>query len=900
MQRNLPSKTLLACLALPVFLTPLARADYPTTVLSDNPVAYYRLNDDTTRTLINKNSGTIGAAGDATNDLTGIVYSVPGAIVGDANRAAFFDFTTRTEIPFNAVLNPPNTEPFTIEAWLYPASDQTANGQSPLANRWTLVAPRQGWVFFQRKPDSSYNGSEPVGWNCRMYNGIGTSGRLDVTSLVPYQIGKWQHVVVVYDPVQVTNATLAMYIDGQLANTHVWTGGSGTDPGYMPVTSNLSPQPAMALGNYNNANSSLNPWYGAVDEFALYTNGLTAAQILSHYQNGTNANRATPYSQLILSHNPAAYLGLNETAPGADTAVNLGDLRSSGHGAYTAEVNHPAASPIKGQPRDGAASYHLRNGNSTTTLPFRAENNPDASVQFAFEAWLRPTNDRQNPGASPVNNRYVSSGNRTGWVIFQRAPNSTYTGVSGYSGVGWTFRMFTGSGGGGQDVTTGNNYTIGDWQHLVVTWEPHTDVSPAANGGVAWQGNLTAYINGVPILTNTAATYCANTDPTEDATPASDLAVGSYNAASGLGANPFEGDVDEVAIYNGFVLTPEMILEHYKAGTNANYGTNYETLVMADGLNQQAVPGNERTGHPKTYWRFNDRAPAPAANSGSLGYLADGNQVTTTNTAAGPRPPSYPGFEASNAATPLNGLKQWASLNNPSGLNISGQISLEAWVKPDATQNDPARIISHGPPTYSEYLLTGPPPSDFGAPTNGNEVFLKVEGATSPYYYTIGAATFTNGAGTMYSTASFLAPAADFGAGNWVHLVGTYDGANWRLYRNGAQVAISANAVGALPVINGDWAIGSTGNGWANNFAGVVDEAAIYNYALTPDKVAAHYSAACPLQITPSGGNVTVTWCSGTLQAAGAVTGTYTNVTGALPPSYSTPASGTLFFRVQY
>src|SRR5262245_48406629 len=115
---------LAASFAASLLLTPAFGADYPSTVLSHNPLAYYRLNDDTSRSLINVNSGTLGVAGNATNDLPpGVVLSVPGAIVGDPNRAAFFDFTTRTEIPFSPALNPPNTQPFTIEAWLYPASD---------------------------------------------------------------------------------------------------------------------------------------------------------------------------------------------------------------------------------------------------------------------------------------------------------------------------------------------------------------------------------------------------------------------------------------------------------------------------------------------------------------------------------------------------------------------------------------------------------------------------------------------------------------------------------------------------------------------------------------------------------------------------------------------------------
>ena len=63
-----------------------ALGDYPSTVLSDNPQAYYRLNDSSTRTTINKNSGSLGAAGNATNDVP-VVHPFPGAIAGNGNRS---------------------------------------------------------------------------------------------------------------------------------------------------------------------------------------------------------------------------------------------------------------------------------------------------------------------------------------------------------------------------------------------------------------------------------------------------------------------------------------------------------------------------------------------------------------------------------------------------------------------------------------------------------------------------------------------------------------------------------------------------------------------------------------------------------------------------------------------
>jgi hypothetical protein len=144
---------------------------YQSTVLSDGPKAYYRFNDDTGRSNINKNSGTIGAAGDFTNTFN--LRAFPGAIVAGENRAQFFHTgTSYGMIPYNAAFNPDNSKPFTIEAWFYPASDQINGGQCPINNRVSSGFPdRTGWVFFQRAPDLGYTGRpgyEGVGWNCRM------------------------------------------------------------------------------------------------------------------------------------------------------------------------------------------------------------------------------------------------------------------------------------------------------------------------------------------------------------------------------------------------------------------------------------------------------------------------------------------------------------------------------------------------------------------------------------------------------------------------------------------------------------------------------------------------------------------------------------------------------------
>jgi len=908
-QSSISAACLMALWAAPHFPATLTASDYSAAVLADGPAAYYRLGDSTNRVVVNQNSGSLGTAGNATQNL-GRVHTIPGAIAGDPGRAAFFDFTSRTEIPWNAALNPANTEPFTIEAWFYPASDQTATGQCPINNRYAYSgADRQGWVFFQRKPSDDYNGGEKVGWNFRMFRGSGGSTGLDVVTEVPYVVGKWTHIVVVYNPANVVDASVTMYVDGQEAVKSTWTGGAdGTTPGYVANTNDHNPAQAvagaaaLAIGNYNNtAGTSLNPFFGGVDEFAFYRARLTPEQILSHYQNATNSARTVSYSALVQSAAPVAYLHLDEASPGPDRAVNLGETRSLGHGNHTAEVRHPAAGVVAGS-ADGSVAYHNRNGNSTTTIPWTSLNNGGADKPFSTELWVRPLRDQQG-GQCPANNRWVGGTGRTGWTIFQRNPNATYPASEG---LGWNFRFYTGAGNSGSDVLTATDYVIGEWQHLVFTWEPVADNGdPAGNGNSQWTGNLTAYVNGVPVNTNTAALYAANRQVPEDAGVAADLGIGSYNVKSGLGNNPFEGNVDEFAIYNNYLLTPDQVLAHYQTGTNAHPAVPYETLVLT-----APFAGPERQG-PATYLRFNDAARAPIANSGTLGAVADGNAVLTDTSAAGPRPPAFAGFEAGNGAISLNGTKSWASLNSPKGLTISNRITLSAWIQlgQNVAAPAPARIVSRGPVTPSSFItqIVDQGLEILAVGTNTTEVSLRIEQNEGVLSYVVGSIQSVAGQGVTALGASAPVPTADITGGGWVQLVGTYDGTAWHLYRNGVELASADAPADALADTGGDWAIGSTGNGWEGLFSGAIDEVAIYDKALGATRIQAQYTAGvsgtvvtpATLAIARSGTNVILTWTGGTLQQADAINGTFADVIPATSPLTITPAGAGKFYKLR-
>lgn len=77
----------------------------------------------------------------------------------------------------------------------------------------------------------------------------------------------------------------------------------------------------------------------------------------------------------------------------------------------------------------------------------------------------------------------------------------------------------------------------------------------------------------------------------------------------------------------------------------------------------------------------------------------------------------------------------------------------------------------------------------------------------------------------------------------WVHVVATFDGTQSHIYVNGEAFDSNFN-IGTLPASSdGILVIGDSAHGQFNKINGVVDEIAIYDRALTPVEVQAHYAA---------------------------------------------------------
>ncbi len=775
-------------------------SDYSTTVLSDGPVAYYRLGDTTAALPAARNSGSLGVAGDGTH--VGAKHGIAGAIAGGANGCTYYDGTgSRTTVAFTSALNPPATQPFTIEAWVKPTIEGLGNAQAPLFNRHS-AGNRQGWVFFQR--------NSGIGFNFRMYNQNGSSQSVDLAAT-------WD------------GSTATLYVNGQNVGSQVNTYVANTD---APIS----------IGAYGADNPGDNPYTGYVDEVAWYSNALSAVQVQAHYDNGTNATgRTVAYEALVAGDGAVEYLHLNEP-----NAINSGSLGAKADGAHTVAVKLGDPGAIVGS-SDTAATYRGvadADGGSPTTIPFNAALNPSSS--FTIEYWIKPTVNGFGNAQCPFHNRASTqpngNGNRSGWDFFQRDQS-----------VGFNWRLFNGNGSGKVFDLTGGPYTVGQWTHIVAVYNSSV---PSA----------TLYENGVVVASSSTpnGAYAPKT--------VGDMAIGSYSNPS-LNDNGYEnaftGSMDEVAIY-GTALSGATVLSHYQNGTNALRGTPYETLIAASS--------------PLGYWRLDEAPHDIATNSGTLGSSAAGVNGNTLSV-PGPQSPAYLGFEANNQAKTFDGVSSYIELNNPAGMNLTGAGSLEAWVTPAAALNFEAYILGHG--GNADFSL-----EDALRIENNSYQILSYDGSN-------------------HEAASDATP--DLGTGTWVHMVGTYNGTDWKLYRNGILVGTTTDATGFLAVNNANWSIGARGR-WHTAygiqagapfpdraFTGGIDEAAFYAYAMSDSRVAAHYSAgvlgAHPLTITPSGANVIISWPAGTLQGADFVTGPYTDIVASSP--LTTPATAKKYYRIR-
>ena len=230
-----------------------AGESYPDLILSRNPLVYFRLNET---------SGT--SAADATGTYAGTYVNSPAlgepGVIDTA--VAFNGSAQRVETDVND-LTLGGANPLSIEWWFKASSQSSPNMHFGANNSGTS---ERLWAYW---------GSGTVGTDrLRVDYSSGGTQKNAVTNATASSLadGQWHHVVAVYHD---ANTAMDIYIDG--VDDLRENSQNGTTS-----TVNTLTRPLFLAARNNNGTPDLH-WPGTIDEFAIYDQALTAAEVAENY-----------------------------------------------------------------------------------------------------------------------------------------------------------------------------------------------------------------------------------------------------------------------------------------------------------------------------------------------------------------------------------------------------------------------------------------------------------------------------------------------------------------------------------------------------------------------------------------------------------------------------------------
>ncbi|MGP7960308.1 LamG-like jellyroll fold domain-containing protein [Sanguibacter sp. A247] len=454
------------------------------------------------------------------------------------------------------------------------------------------------------------------------------------------------------------------------------------------------------------------------------------------------------YASTVAADGPSSYWRMDESS--GSTITDLVGTRSL---TARSGVGTGAGTALAGQ--EGSA--RTLSGSSTSWAA--GTSSEPAPIEFSVEAWLKTSSTR---GGRIVGFGSSTSGNS--------GTNDRHLYVDSQGRVAFGVATY-----GRSTVVSPSSVVDGEWHHVVGTMDQ--------------SGGLSLYVDGRLVG---ARGDIRTADAYNGVWRIGGDSIGAWPSAPS--SSSLAGEIDEVAVYDGRVLTPQQVAAHYAAAG----GTVTIPTAPADAYGA-AVFNDE----PDLFWRLAEESGTIVTDAsasrqagtltGSVTYGADGALVDVDNT----------GFGFSTDAQ----VVAERQMTNPS------RFTTEAWFRSTSTQG--GRIVGFG-----------------NSRANTSTSYDR-----HTYMQDDGRLVFG-----VYVGAEFRATSADaYNDGQWHHVVSSLGSQGMRLYVDGELVA--TNPQTHAENYSGWWRVGrdNTWGSTAQTLAGTIDEVAVYGRQLSDATVAAHY-----------------------------------------------------------